>query len=338
MAHQNNDRELLASWRSLSNEGSSKGWRTISIAALGAVSFRAGRNSPANEESLLVGFDAAIRVPPFEQLPQGSGFTVSKTEISDDGKVWVALSKNMDGDLTLFEMMCTDILQSLHGSFGLSKQQLFNAFIERIKLWQEFMRRNSDKVLSYDREVGLYGELLFIQLLIEQGISSASVLSAWDGPRGRVHDFKLGNGVVEVKSTASLDGFIARIGGLEQLDPTLISPIYLAGVKLVLSADGKTLSQLVDEVRNYFIHDKDSLKEYECNLIRAGYLSFYSASYTRRFSVSTINVFHVTSDFPSLTRMNVPREIRNAQYYIDLDLMKDKSIEILTALKQLEVV
>jgi hypothetical protein len=338
MAHQNNERELLVAWRSLSSEGSSIGWRTISIAAMGAVSFRAGRNSPANEESLLVGFSSAIRVPPHEQLPQGSGFSISKTEINDEGKVWVALSKNVDGDLTFFEMMCTDILQSMHDLFGLSEQQLFNAFIERIRSWQEFMRRNSERVLSYDREVGLYGELLFIQLLIDQGISSSAVCNAWEGPRGRLHDFKLGAGAVEVKTTASLDGFIARIGGLDQLDSTLISPIFIAGVKVVLVADGRTLPQLVDEISDSLINDKNSLKEFECNLIRAGYLSLYSSSYTRRYSASTLNMFHVTSEFPCLTRRNVAREIRSAHYDIDLDLLRAQSIEVSTALKHLEVI
>ena len=338
MARQNNEKELLAAWRSLSGEGSSKGWRTISIAAMGAVSFMAGRNSPANEESLLVGFSSTIRIPSHEKLPQGEGFTVSKIEINEeDGKVWFALSKNIDGDPVFFEMMSIDILHVLYDPFGLNTQQLFNAFIERIKSWQEFMRSNSNKIISYDKEVGLYGELLFLQLLIDQGISSSIAVSAWEGPRGRIHDFKLGVGAIEVKSTASLDGFIARIGGLDQLDSTVISPIFIAGIKLKLGSDGKTISQLVEEIRDSFMNDKNALMEFECNLIRVGYLAVYSSLYTRCFSSVSKILLHVSSQFPRLTRRNVAKEIRSAQYDIDLDLLKGESVDISTALKQLGV-
>ena len=93
--------EFVAAWDSLANTGEpASGWRSISIAAGGIVSLRAGRRFPGNEESLLAGF-AATTLPAAEKLPDGQGFAVERVDPLLDGKTWLALTRRPSGSAEL---------------------------------------------------------------------------------------------------------------------------------------------------------------------------------------------------------------------------------------------
>jgi hypothetical protein len=73
-------------------------------------------------------------------------------------------------------------------------------------------------------------------------------------------------------------------------------------------------------------------------LIRAGYLDSMCARYMRRFEPLSMKMLAVDERFPKLTHSNVSREIRDARYIIDLDIIDGSEISLQAALQQLGVI
>lgn len=339
MALQSKREELLAAWRALAGNPGTKGWRTIPVAYGGPCRLVAGRHFPGNEEALLVEF-ASVWVPPVDQLPQGRGFLVSRADFSEDGsdRIWIALCRQSAGSLDLFAMMADDVALTLEGLRGADNERLFHTFLARIRAWQDFMRRGGDGVLGPEAEVGLFGELELLRDIILAGLPAIVAVEAWQGPLDGVQDFALGVGAIEVKCTVSPGSFPATVSSLDQLDDSLIRPLYLAGVRLALTASGRTLPEQVGELRDLVREELTALALFDSRLLHAGFLDAVAERYTRRFLRTGEKILQVSDAFPRLTRANVAIEIRRARYEIDLDLVSVGDVGIEHALRQLEVI
>ncbi len=339
MALRNKREELLAAWRALSGHPGTEGWRTITVAHGGPCPLLAGRRFPGNQEALLVGLQT-IRVPPAEQLPRGKGFSVMRAHFGgkESERTWIALCRQVEGSLDLFVQMAEDVVATLDALRGAEEERLVRAFLSRIRAWQEFMRRGDDGLLGPEAEVGLYGEIKTLLALVDAGLTAASAVEAWQGPLDGVQDFALGTGAIEVKSTVSPSGFPARVGSLDQLDDSLIRPIFVAGVRLAQSSAGLTLPELVASARDVLRADAPALAAFDSRLIHAGFLDASATNYTRRFSLVTMRILSVFEEFPRLTRANVPLEITAARYDVDLDLVHSPHTAIRDTLKQLGVI
>lgn len=339
MALQNKDDELLTAWRALSNDLQIEGWLTIPISHRGQCKLLAGRHCPSNEEALLVGFTSA-HMPLNSSLPEGQGFIVSKADLGADGGdlVWVALCRQAAGNLELFTMMANDVMLNLENYSSSESKKLFNNFLTRIRAWQDFMHNRKDTVLSAEAEIGLCGELTFLCDLIETGLSAGLAVDAWQGPLNGLQDFVIGTGAIEIKTTVASVGFRAKIGSLEQLDNSLIDPLYLAAVRLLLSPAGKTLPEIIKAVSLLIQEDGSILNDFNSRLLHAGYLENSAGYYTRQFIRVGTKLLHISNSFPRLTRQNVPIQIYSARYEIDLDLIPSDTLNTEAALKKLGVI
>jgi hypothetical protein len=338
MAQQSEFDRLQTAWRALAGEGITEGWRTIPIEPTGAHRLLAGRHFPGNEEAILVGFNS-VHLPPDGQLPQGQGFRVERVrhKISGDAHAWIALSRQSVGSLDMFARMAEDVVGMLEVYGHVDDQTLFQLFLGRIKAWQEFMHQARAEVLGPEAETGLAGELCFLKSLLETGLSAARALDGWQGPLDGLHDFLLGLGAIEVKSTVATHGFPATIGSLEQLDASLVSPLFLAGVRLVSNDGGMTLQEIIDDILHGLGDSPDAQGKFESLVLRAGFLRAFSDRYRRRFSLVDTRIVLIDEDFPALTQNNVNPAIRKARYEMDIDLVTAPHIGVGQALEELGV-
>lgn len=338
MARRTDRDELVAAWRALAGDRQSEGWQTIPVASERNCRLLAGRRFPGNEEGLLLGF-RAVSPPRDELMPQGHGFLVinASPDQQDEAWGWVALCRQPGGSLDLFEMMAADIVATLVKLQGEDGRRLFEVFLARIHAWQEFMRHGARRLLGAEAEIGLYGELEVVDALIQHGGPAPVVVEAWQGPLDGLHDIRLGAGAIEVKSTASTASFQAKVGSLEQLDDSLVSPLYVAGVQLVADLQGMTLPEKIDGLRIRLAGLPATREVFDRLLLHAGFSDDDADGYTRRFRCSSIRVFHVDDNFPRLTRGNVPSAISSAQYAIDLSHADLQIVDIGLAVKELGV-
>ncbi len=332
--------ELHSAWRALGGSaGGTDGWSTIPLALPGPRRLRAGRHFPGNEEALLVGF-TSVRVPPPAQLPQGQGFLVAQIDLGTEvtGMLWLALSRRSGGSLDMFTMMALDIIATLNAGSATAEEMLFQLFLARIHAWQDFMRRGTDTTLGPEEEIGLFGELLFIRSMIEAGLHTAAAVDGWLGPLDGIQDFVLGGGAVEVKTTIATAGFPATIGSLEQMDDSTRQPLFLAAVRIRLDRSGMSLPAIIEDTRAILSADAPAQSMFNLRLIHAGYLDAVSDHYKRSFAHVSTRVLHVELGFPRLTRANVPMQIRQARYELDIDCIDTDSVAVRDALDQLGVI
>jgi hypothetical protein len=314
--------ELRAAWRALHHESAGAGWRTIPILGGRVCPILAGREFPGNEEAILVGFQG-IQRPPAESLPQGQGFLVTCPELGAAGRdrTWIGLARQPGGDLDLFAIMAADVLGTLESRYVSDDLRRFSVFVARIRSWQEFMRRGMPRLLSPEAELGLVGELQILSTILQAGYPAALTVEAWKGPQRGLHDFALDGGAIEVKSAIASRGFPAHITSLDQLDESLVRPLYLAAVRLDVAPIGKTLSQYVDSLRELLALHEDARADFDSRLIEAGFMDSMRGSYVRAFHVASEHYYEVGDGFPRLTRASVPRGVTKAIYELDLDLV-----------------
>jgi hypothetical protein len=330
---------LTAAWRALAGDKGREGWNTIYLRSGAPCPVLAGRRFPGNEEAILVGF-RSTGIPSSDQLPQGKGFSVRKVEsgLMDEDRNWISLSRQPSGSQEIFLMMADDVVATLSMRAKAQEEELLSVFLTRIRAWQSFMQRDSDMVLAPAAEVGLIGELEFIRSLLAGPVAASLILESWRGPDDGLQDFVFGTGAIEVKSTLTVSGFTAIIGCLDQLDESLVRPLFLAGVRLSLSDAGVTLPDKVSVIRQLLRSDDATLGMFNNLLIRAGYLDSMSTRYTRRFHYVSTRILAVDETFPKLTRSNVASEIRDARYALDLDMIDRADVSLNVALKQLGVI
>lgn len=339
MVRQTDKDALTAAWRALAGDKDSDGWNTIHLTSGAPCPVLAGRHFPGNEEAILVGFRSTA-IPTSEHLPQGKGFSVTKVEarLVDETHAWVSLARQSSASQEIFLMMADDVISTLDMRSQASEPELLSIFLGRIRAWQSFMQRDTDTVLGPAAEVGLIGELELIRALIEIQVPASIVLEAWRGPDDGLHDFVFGTGAIEVKTTLTVGEFPAIIGCLNQLDATLVRPLFLAGIRLRLCDSGATLPNKVASLRNMLTSEEVALGAFNNLLIRAGYLDSMCTRYLRHFEAFSTKMLTIDERFPKLTHSNVSSEIRDARYTIDLDMIDDSGLSLQAALQQLGVI
>jgi hypothetical protein len=104
--------------------------------------------------------------------------------------------------------------------------------------------------LTTEKEVGVYGELLFLEYLIH-ALGAGPALASWQGPLSEEHDFVFESIHLEVKTT-SAERRRHMINGLVQLVPLRGVPLSLLSIQLTRSSPdaGRSLPGLVAHVRS----------------------------------------------------------------------------------------
>jgi hypothetical protein len=326
---------LRAAWRALEG-GAGTGWRTIPIQNHGAVRLLAGRHLPDNEEAVLVSFPHED-LPPADQLPQGRGFGVANVVIpsSPAETEWIGLSRNPQANLDLFAAMAIDVVEALFAAADRRGGQLSRLFLLRIRAWQDFMQRGNDGVLGPEAELGLVGELRLLQMLLDAGMPPATATGSWRGPMAGLHDYSIGAGAIEVKSSIAPEGFLARISSLEQLDDALVRPLFVAALRFELGASGEALPERVAALQQRLSEHLQAAGILETRLLHAGYYAHFANRYVRRFADKDVRLFEIGPGFPRLTPASVQPPIRHVRYELDLDRVTQPPVTIDAALRTL---
>lgn len=153
--------------------------------------------------------------------------------------------------------LCVKVEDNVHGAYGLLTTIADELQVERAPLAVAVatgIERHKDLLaprggLSLEQEIGLYGEILFLNFLVGV-IGPAAAVASWFGPQSEEHDFVLPEFNVEVKTTTS-ERRMHVIHGLLQLVPVDRKSLFLVSVQLTRSTPevGLTLPGLIVSVR-----------------------------------------------------------------------------------------
>lgn len=328
--------DLGLAWASLATASETgEGWRSIAVSPSGSTLVHAGRRFPGGAESVLAQFSARS-IPPGIKWPEGGGFTVEPVALGD-GHVWIALTRRETASLDLFSAMAHDVGSELAQCPSNDEAKALATLLGRVRAWQEFMRKGGQP-LGPEAEIGLFGELSMLLLLLDVGVEPAVACEAWKGPVNGLRDFELGTGGIEVKSTVSSTGFPARVGSLTQLDDTERQPLFLAAFRLRQTQAGKSLVDAVQVARDATRSDAEAQRLLGDRLIASGYRDAHAQHYVRRFARAEFRALRVGAGFPRLTPNSVPFGVVRATYDIDIDRATAEIVDLRTALREMKAI
>lgn len=313
---------LARTWRALKDvEGEE--WALSPLHKNRAVVFCAGRSFPGSREAIVVDFPVGT-IKPADRLPGGGGFDVLlvPARANSEGREAIALVRLIDGSHELFALMAVNVLRHLEYLGDVTPRATLDAFFVRVREWQEFMANKRRKPLSTDQQAGLMGELLMLAALVDHNSSALVALDCWQGPLKAAQDFHVDSGAIEVKSTAKVQGFVARINSINQLDADRW-PLFLCAVRFVEDEAGETLTQCVIRLRE-IMEGSGVRKQFDALLLLSRYIDEHADRYTRKLLSGGMLCYRVEDGFPCLRRATLPSQIRNAQYDIDIESLDDE--------------
>lgn len=338
MVQQHNEDLLLEAWRALPRHSAdSYGWQTIPINSKSGHFFLAGMHFPEKLEAVLVGFQLE-NLPQKAVLPDGKGFSlICLDSPPGEPRLWMGLCRQPTGNLDMFTKMVVDILNVLDGKAGIPGTDAFNTFLHRIRAWQKFMEQSRGGALTLEEKTGLCGELEILNDLLDAGMSPRTAVTAWTGPLGTLHDFSFSCGAIEVKATSSEQEYVVQITSADQLDPAIVTPLFLATCRFACDQGGATLNERLHHTRSRLNSDPSAVSIFESLLNHLGIVDIDAFESTETFALREKCLFFVSTEFPMLATSVLPTAIQDVHYGIDISLIKQYSISLTGALAHIGV-
>lgn len=203
------------------------------------------------------------------------------------------------------------------------------SFIERIEYWKRFLKKSTKRVLSYEEQIGLVGELCMLKNLIKiHGHNSA--LNSWKGPLGAAQDFVSSGVLVEVKSSTINYQNEIKISSEYQLDIQGNDKIYLCHcvfeVNDELTVDS-TLPYFVDEIARELPQE---LKVKFYGLLKCvGYFPDDEDRYkSNMFKLLKTRFYFVSADFPKLAASQISKQIFHVTYRISTETLNSFLVDM----------
>ena len=156
-------------------------------------------------------------------------------------------------------------LLAISDSVQLRRLRFAEAYDTALIAWKGLLK--TSQRMSEEDEIGLYGELLTLQLLIK--VLGTAALGHWVGSLGDRHDFRIGSHELEVKTTSG-SRRTHIINGLDQLHPSRNCSLSIVSWQLERSggALGRTLPQLIRHIKEHLTESPGTTNDFASHLAR----------------------------------------------------------------------
>jgi hypothetical protein len=218
--------------------------------------------------------------------------------------VFSASSSEVDD---LFALMSQDICEAVRGSI----EPVTLSMVEsRILAWQQMLAKLSNHEPSLSEQVGLYGELLTLEALVEE--IGPSAISSWSGPDLARHDFETLSWAIEVKSSMSLASKRAHIHGFTQLECAAGTKLNLLHLQFEQSLGSKSIADLVEAL--FAKLDRNALEVQLQRFFPEGLVNLPPWASKYQLKLSSASLFEVDSEFPRIIKSSLgPQYLRFSQ-------------------------
>jgi hypothetical protein len=227
----------------------------------------------------------------------------------------------------IFSTLCEDLI------FGVSdvttEQTLVEKLLERLAKWQSLFEKVGKQGLSDEAQRGLYGEVYFLRLLLNNSTDKNHCLKSWLGPERSIQDFQHSNWAVEVKTTHGNNHQKIHITSERQLDDSIIEKIFLYHLSLdVRVGNGVPLNALIDEVSELLTDNTMASNLFQLKLLESGYYDIHKPLYGEiGYTIRQENIYRVLGSFPRITESQIPIGVGDVKYSIVLSESEEWRID-----------
>lgn len=214
--------------------------------------------------------------------------------------------------------LCWDIIDySSEGEEPLQK------LLHRYVTWQKLLQAKPLELLSFEKQKGLLGELIYLNELMENE-KEENAITVWTGPDGSDQDFVFKDTWTEVKAV-SLAAESIRISSLEQLNQERDGKLRIYFLEKTTAGVGRvSLVQQVNNIRKKLKASPNSLDRFEMKLFKYGYRSKDEEKYEEnQFRLVEYRDYTVNEYFPKMTVKNVPVAVTECKYRLSIAAIDD---------------
>lgn len=223
----------------------------------------------------------------------------------------------------MFVALVRDLIDSAEAVVALPVGQrplLLDFVAARITRWQTALKAYGDG-LSGERRAGLFGELCFLNVLLEAGVGPAVAVDGWVGPADGVQDFQHKALSVEVKTSRQTQPANVRISSERQLDTANGKRLLLVHIGLDERSDrsGESLPSKVAKLREVVSSEINVGLQLDGRLIEYGYFDAHAPRYSdTSYAVRAFDYFEVRDPMPRITERSLPVGVGRVSYDLSL--------------------
>jgi hypothetical protein len=250
-------------------------------------------------------------------LPQTNGVEASIRYMGDEDEhnlSLIIITKKIHYH-DLFVPLIKDILERLDAQ---DTEKSVEIVISRLLRWQKFLEKFHFEGLGEEAQRGLFGELYFLNRLLEAEKNILTVIKAWRGPERTVHDFIFHGCATEVKTSISKQHQKVYVSSERQLDDSQSGVLFLYHLSLDnQSGLGNSLNQIIQVIRQKLSNTPLEKESFEDKLFESGYLDIHAERYNSTvYSVRENNIFKVVEGFPRIIESELAVGIGDVKYSV----------------------
>lgn len=220
----------------------------------------------------------------------------------------------LDADLARnFSLMCYDLAE--RSGVAASVDVATAILLKVLANWAELFKRGANEGLTREEVLGLIGELLVLEsLLNESKVYPEALILGWRGPNGDTRDIGVNGARIEVKAQRSTSASKLRISSLTQLDDRG-DRVFVALMRLSPAEKGRSLLTIVESIKDLLVRYPLAVLEFERKIALSG-MTVDSKLSLEAYALDDRLAYAVTAGFPRLIPANVPLGIAAVQYEV----------------------
>lgn len=212
-----------------------------------------------------------------------------------------------------FLRLCWDMIE-----YSSKEENALNALVHRYMTWQKLLQYENKSMMSFQRQKGLLGELIYLsKMMDDRGVEEA--IDSWTGPDGSDQDFVFPADWAEVKSV-SLASETVHISSLQQLQQEMEGQLIVYFLESTTVGENRIcLVNVVNEIKEKLINNTRYSDRFDLKLYKYGYRKSHENKYRdNQFRFVEKREYVVNDIFPKLIGKNVCAEIVSCKYELSL--------------------
>ena len=212
-----------------------------------------------------------------------------------------------------FLRLCWDMIE-----YSSKEEDALDLLIRRYMTWQKLLQYENKSVMSFQRQKGLLGELIYLSTIIDD-IGVETAVDSWTGPDGSDQDYLFPSEWAEIKSV-SLASETVRISSLQQLQQEMEGELIVYILESTTAGDNRiSLVDVVNEIKSKLAENARYLDRFDLKLYKYGYRINHENEYRKnQFRFIEKREYVVNDSFPKLVGDNVSPEIVSCKYELSL--------------------
>lgn len=238
----------------------------------------------------------------------------------------------------IFAVLCDDLANYLKSET--TPSEIIHELGNRLRQWSLLFEKSAATGLSPEEQRGLFGELVFLKVLLEKSSYPLLVLNGWLGPSGRAQDFFYDDQAVEIKTTIGNNHQTLTISNAIQLDESGLAHLWLVhyALEISVSESALTLNGMIDNLVSLLNKDAEATTRLLAKLAEAGYQAAHSEQYGHHaYLIRDKHFYEVKDEFPRIRNAELRTGIEALKYTIRVADCKPWQVDFSTLAHNLPV-